>query len=51
MTFFVLFGLLVASLIVVAYILLSLIALYVYIRVKKVREKAMQNPESEFVFN
>lgn len=48
---FVLFGLLAASLIVVAYILLVLVALYMYIRVRKVRVKAMLNSEADPVFN
>lgn len=50
MRFWVFFGLLVASLIIVAYMLLFLIAFYVYVRVKMVREKAEQNPEAEPVF-
>lgn len=51
MIVFIIFGLLVASLIIVTYIFLFFIALYLYIRVKIVREKAAQNPEAEPVFN
>lgn len=51
MTFFILFGLLVVSLIIVVYILLVLTALYICVRMKIAREKSMLNTDAEPVFD
>ena len=50
MNLFTLFGIVVASMLILIYILLFLIAIYVYVRVRLIREKSARNPEAKPVF-